>query len=114
MATRSNSIEPVDEYVSVAPKKGWFVSKTVVVLFVVGAVAISAAVGVAVYFGHPALRMTRGGRGTTPRAKTSTSTPTLAPTVDPERLWKTCLNMATARHECKLFNRVTIILIASK
>jgi len=110
MAPRPNAIEPVDEFVSVTPKKGWFVSKTVVALFVVGAVAISAAVGVAVYFAHPAMRTTSGGSGTTPLAtKTSTSTPTLASTVDPEQLWKACLNMATARHECKLCNRVSTI-----
>ena len=103
MATRSNAIEPVDEFVRVPPRKGWFVSKTVAVLFAVGAVAITAAVGVAVYFAHPARQLADRGCRTTSLPRTSTMQPTAATTVDPEHIWKVCLNLSAARKECKCF-----------
>ena len=63
--TRSNVIVPVDEFVREPPQTGWYISKKVAVLFFVGAAALTAAVGLTVYFAnHDQRRMGAGYRET--------------------------------------------------
>ena len=63
--TRSNVIVPVDEFVREPPQTGWYISKKVAVLFFVGAAALTAAVGLTVYFAHPAQGRVDAGYGET-------------------------------------------------